>query len=83
MPQPQQTRGNAMRDLTISVIWVVVCVVFLDVDYHRIVGLRATGQHVSVMRWLQVPLWVAMLVFWVQNGWRAWGRIRANDSGSR
>lgn len=72
-----------MRDLTISVIWVIVCVIFLNVDYHRIQGLRAAGQHVNAMRWIQMPLWAGILIFWVWNGWKAWGRIRANDSQSR
>jgi hypothetical protein len=80
---PRQTRQNAMRDLAISSIWVVVCVLFLNVDRHRIVELQAAGRHVSPVRWIQIPLWVATLVFWIRNGWKAWSRIRANDSESR
>lgn len=75
-----QTRSNAMRDLTISVIWVALCLFFLNVDRRRILGLHLASQHVGAMRWIQIPIWLALLLFWVQNGWKAWSRIRANDS---
>ena len=78
-PRPQ----NAVRDLIISVIWVFFCLFFLDVDHNRIASLRATGQAVPAMRWVQVPIWICMLVFWVRNAWQAWRRFHANDSGSR
>ena len=81
--RPAEPRPNALRDLIISVIWIVVCVLFLNVDRSRIASLHAAGSHVPVMRWLQIPIWAGMFVFWVRNGWRSWHRFRANDSGSR
>lgn len=78
-----QSPQNALRDLVISAIWIVVCLLFLNVDRTRILALRAAGSHVSAMRWVQIPIWIGMLVFWVRNGWQAWQRFRANDSGSR
>jgi hypothetical protein len=80
---PNQSRPNALRDLIISVIWIVVSLVFLNVDRSRIASFHAAGSHVPVMRWLQVPIWAGMLVFWVRNGWKSWQHFRANDSGSR
>jgi hypothetical protein len=78
-----QSRPNALRDLIISVVWIVVCLIFLNVDRSRISALHAGGNHVPVMRWIQIPIWIGMLVFWARNGWIAWQRFRANDSGSR
>ena len=78
-----QSPQSALRDLIISVIWVVVCVIFLDVDATRIMGFRAAGSPVPILRWIQVPIWIGMLVFWARNGWLAWRRFRANDSAPR
>ena len=77
------SRSNALRDLIISVIWVVVCVIFLNVDRSRIASFHAAGTHVPILRWIQIPLWIGMLIFWVRNGWQSWQRFHANDSGSR
>jgi hypothetical protein len=74
---------NALRDLIISVVWIVVCLIFLNIDRSRIASLHASGSHIPAMRWIQIPIWIGMLAFWVRNGWTSWQRFRANDSGSR
>lgn len=73
----------ALRDLIISGIYIAVTVLFLVVDYRRITSLRAAGSPVPVMRWIQVPIWAGMLVFWIRNGWQSWQRFHANDSAPR
>ena len=78
-----QSRPNALRDLVISVVWIIICLVFLNVDRSRITSLHASGNHIPVLRWMQIPIWLGMLVFWARNGWRSLQYLRANDSGSR
>lgn len=82
-PQSNGSSQNALRDLIISLIWIIVCILFLNVDRTRILALRTAGSPVPFLRWVQIPIWIGMLVFWLRNGWNAWQRRRANDSGSR
>ena len=81
--KPTQSRASAVRDLTISLIWIGLCLFFLNFDRHRIVDLRAAGKTVNLVSWVQIPVWVGLIVFWIRNGLRCWARIRANESGSR
>ncbi len=64
--------------LTAAAIWVLISTVFLEQYCSRVIDLRAAGHSVSAMNYARPVLWATLLVFWCWNGWKAWGRLRAD-----
>ncbi len=63
-----------------SAVWVLCSIVFLDTASAKVLDLHAAGQYISPWRYGQAFFWIAMLVFWIGNGWMSWKRSRAQSA---
>ena len=72
--------GFNRRMLITSAVWIVLCLVFLDVAVAKVTDLRAAHQPVSVLRYAQIAFWIVLLAFWVWSLWRSWTRYRAEGT---
>jgi hypothetical protein len=69
---------DPMKMLVASAVWVLVCALFGDQNWHKLAHLRSAGQDVSQWRYAEVAMWMVALLFWIWNGWKSWRRYHAD-----
>jgi hypothetical protein len=68
-----------MSRFLVAIFWVALSGFWLSVWIEKIAKLRAAHEFISPFRYLEIVLWVMLLVFWAQNAWKNWRRYRAPE----
>lgn len=70
----KQDPSTAMK---ISGFWIVLSIAWLGITAGKVTRLQASGGQVSGLRYAAVVFWMVVLLFWVWNAWKSFGKYRA------